>query len=379
MTQSNASNPQTRRRSNPKNDRLKRDYLIYLRNALGRSGQTADQVRHAIDRLEDYTTFKDFSTFNREQALGFKTALMETKSQRTGNPISIATVRSILYAVKEFIAWLSINRQMPRKFRAQDIDYLGLTVGDERRARVVTPKPYPTCEQHRQAVCAMPSSTEIELRDRAVMAALLLTGMRDDALVGLRISDVKLGANYIFQNPQHLRIKFRKSIDTFFFPVGDDVQKIFADWVSFLIDVKEFGPHDPVFPKTDVAPNDQQVFAATGLAREPWANAAPVRKIYRAAFARIGLEFTRPHAVRDTLTQLGYALKLNPEEMKSWSQNLGHDRVLTTLTSYGQVTRERQGELIAKLGNRQSPGHVEDMTMDQLYEALGKKLKTQSS
>lgn len=364
-----------RRRSNPKNDRLKRDYLIHLRDARGRSVQTADQVRHAIDRLEAYTGFKDFRTFNREQALGFKTHLMESKAQRTGNPISIATVRPILNAVKEFIAWLSINRHMPRGFRAHDIDYLSLTMGDERRARVVTPKPYPTCEQHRQAVFAMPSGTELELRDRAVMAALLLTGMRDDALVGLRISDVNFQTNYIFQNPRHIRTKFRKSIDTFFFPVGDDIRQILVDWVTFLVGVKEFGPSDPVFPKGLVVPNDQQVFAADGLSRKPWADAAQVRKIYSAAFARIGLEFTRPHAVRDTLTQYGFALKLHPEELKAWSQNTGHESVLTTLTSYGQVTRERQGELIAKLGNRQTAASVEEMTPTELMELATKKLK----
>ena len=40
----------------------------------------------------------------------------------------------------------------------------------------------------------------------------------------------------------------------------------------------------------------------------------------------------------------------SPEEFKAWSQNLGHDQVLTTFSSYGQVGYERQAELIRGLG-----------------------------
>jgi len=39
----------------------------------------------------------------------------------------------------------------------------------------------------------------------------------------------------------------------------------------------------------------------------------------------------------------------DPEEFKAWSQNLGHQSVLTTLYSYGDVPDYRQAELIKKL------------------------------
>jgi hypothetical protein len=38
------------------------------------------------------------------------------------------------------------------------------------------------------------------------------------------------------------------------------------------------------------------------------------------------------------------------EQFKAWSQNLGHDRVMTTLTSYGNVAPHRQAELIRSMG-----------------------------
>jgi hypothetical protein len=89
-------------RTNPKNDRVKREYLVDLKDARQRSAATVDQARHAIDRLEVYTGFKDFGSFNKEQALGFKRALIATKGRRSGKPISTATAYHVLQALKEF-------------------------------------------------------------------------------------------------------------------------------------------------------------------------------------------------------------------------------------------------------------------------------------
>src|SRR3954466_8422472 len=89
-------------RNNPKNDRAKRDYLIYLKEARQRSAATVEQARHAIDRLETYSGFQDFATFNKDQGLGFKRALLASKAQRTGKPISKATAHHALQSIKEF-------------------------------------------------------------------------------------------------------------------------------------------------------------------------------------------------------------------------------------------------------------------------------------
>jgi hypothetical protein len=146
------------------------------------------------------------------------------------------------------------------------------------------------------------------------------------------------------------RTKFSKPIETFFYPVGDDVAQIFKDWTQYLIKEKYFGPIDPVFPKTLVRPDDQCTFVIDGLSREHWADAGPVRAIFKAAYARVELPYFKPHSVRSTLTQHAYTLKLSPEQLKAWSQNMGHDSVLTTIASYGPISVERQQELISGLG-----------------------------
>jgi hypothetical protein len=81
-----------------------------------------------------------------------------------------------------------------------------------------------------------------------------------------------------------------------------------------------------------------------------WANAEPIRKVFRQAFAGAGLAYFNPHSFRDTLVQLGKKLCRTPEQFEAWSKNLGHEHMLTTFRSYGSIDPERQGELIKSLG-----------------------------
>jgi len=179
-------------RNNPRNDRVKRDYLVWLREAKQRSPATVDQVRHAIDRYETYIRFKGFETFNCDQAMGFKHFLLEADARRSGKPMSLSTVHHILQANKDFLAWLHNRPGFRRAISLHDIAYLNLSRGEERQASTSKPKAYPSVEEFRRAIMAMPEASDIDRRDRAVMALLLLTGMRDAALIGLKLRDVDM-------------------------------------------------------------------------------------------------------------------------------------------------------------------------------------------
>ena len=81
---------------------------------------------------------------------------------------------------------------------------------------------------------------------------------------------------------------------------------------------------------------------ASGLDRKHWSSAGPIRAIFKDAFAAAGLPYFNPHSFRNTLALLGGKVCKSPEEYKAWSQNLGHEHVLTTFSSYGAVGRERR-------------------------------------
>jgi hypothetical protein len=45
-------------------------------------------------------------------------------------------------------------------------------------------------------------------------------------------------------------------------PTSKDIRQVFVDWVAFLREQKGFGPEDPLFPKSKVAPGEDLEFRA---------------------------------------------------------------------------------------------------------------------
>jgi integrase len=106
---------------------------------------------------------------------------------------------------------------------------------------------------------------------------------------------------------------------------------------------------DPLFPSTEVRRSAGGGFQPFGLKRAHWSNADAARRIFKRAFEIVSLPRFNPHSFRKTLARFGQEICRTPEMMKAWSQNLGHTRMLTTFTSYGQIDENRQGEIIRDL------------------------------
>jgi hypothetical protein len=139
-----------------------------------------------------------------------------------------------------------------------------------------------------------------------------------------------------------------------------------VQWVDYLVTEKLWGPDDPLFSATQVAIGNMHQFEARGLARTHWKNGGPIRRIFREAFERAGIPYANPHSFRATLAGLGEKLCKTPEQFKAWSQNMGHEGVLTTFTSYGEVSRERQAHLIRSFND---PGE-QNITAPAVKEVL---------
>ena len=95
--------------------------------ARGKSEATLDAVRKALSRFEEYTGARDFKTFRREQAIGFKERLTETNGQRTGETLSLATLSVTLAALRRQCASgpdprLSYGNQWLKKPGAASLD-----------------------------------------------------------------------------------------------------------------------------------------------------------------------------------------------------------------------------------------------------------------
>ena len=175
---------------------------------------------------------------------------------------------------------------------------------------------------------------------------LCLTGIRVSALVSLRIRHVDLGEKSVTQNPREVATKFGKRIDTFFARGFPEAEAALRAWIAYLEDEALYGPDDPLFPATAIAPHANTGFVAEGFDRRPWKSTEPVRKIVNTAFQAARLDSFGPHAFRHMLARHAAKTCTSVAEIVATAQNLGHSDVLTTLRSYGQISRERQRALI---------------------------------
>jgi integrase len=217
----------------------------------------------------------------------------------------------------------------------------------------------------------MPAVTEIELRDRALIAFTILTGARDSAIASLKLKHIDLREDSVIQDAREVNTKFSKSFPTYFFPVGNEIRQILVEWVDYLRQTMLWGNDDPLFPATRVVVGENRQFKAVGLDRRHWAGASPIRKIFRNAFVLAALPYFNPHSFRNTLVHLGQQVCKTPEQFKAWSQNLGHEKPLTTFLSYGEVAPDRQAEIIRNLA---APHHMPS-DEDRFVEVLARKLK----
>lgn len=337
---------------NAANERMKRQYFGYLAEAQGYSEQSIDAVAKAISRFEAYTRYKDFKVFHIEQAKAFKRDLADQRGHRSDEPLSKATLYATVTALKRFFVWLAGQPGYKSRISYSDAEYFNLSAKETRIAKATRPARIPTLEQIRHVIHIMPASTEIERRDRALLAFTILTGARDGAIASFKLGHIDIAEGKIDHDAREVRTKFSKSFVTTFFPVGDDIRAVVADWVAYLRTETLWGLDDPLFPATKVAVGANLRFAAVGLDRKHWSSASPIRQIFKEAFAAAGLPYFNPHSFRKTLALLGGRICRTPEEYKAWSQNLGHDHVMTTFSSYGDVGSYRQAEIIRAFSER---------------------------
>lgn len=344
----------------PQNERVKRAYFEYLREAQRYSEASITVAASAISRFERWNRYRDFKKFRVEQAVAFKHWLAEQPGNRQNTKLSRSTLDSTLRALRAFFVWLASRPGYKRAISFRDGDYFNLSRKDMNAARNVRPKRIPTVDQIHRILARMPCSNLVEQRNRALVATAALTGARVDALRTVRMKHLDLAERCLTQDPNEMETKFSKLINTWFFPIGGDAIRIVEEWTDILQTQLHWAPDDALFPAPELEGCVEGGFRTVGLLRTPWKTTKPIREIFRNAFAAADVPYANPHTMRDMLCGLGLRLAKSPEEFKAWSQNLGHDGVLTTFTSYGELPPDRQAQLIRTM----TSGHSVDASQE---------------
>lgn len=329
----------------PENERIKRKYFSHLKEAKGLSDKTITEIKKSLSRFEEFTKFKDLKNFSPKQASEFKRWFATSKSKITGDNISKSSLLSAINHLKDFFIWLSTQKGY-RKITFPDVQYFNLSENDKRAAKAGKPRDFASLEQIKMVIEKMPTTNETEKRNKAILCFLILTGARVSALISLKLKHIDLEKGFVNQDPNDVNTKFKKRIATYLVNVDDEILACFVGWVKFLREEKLFSPNDPLFPAIENKYNGNGGFTKEQLSTNHLHSINNIDEIVKLAFANAGLKYHSPHTFRNTLTALASRFCTTPEEFKAYSQNLGHENVLTTFTSYGYVDEFRQGEIV---------------------------------
>lgn len=202
------------------NARIVYEFTKYLKEAKRLDDSTIDGVLKSINRFEEYTDYIDFKKFRAKHAIGFKKHLLDKKSVSTGERLSKATVLAATRHLKSFFNFLVTQKGYRAKISDSDIEYFNLSEKDTRIANDKRKRNVATLEQLMKVLEEMPCSTPIEMRNRTLIAFVILTGARDGAVASAKIKHLDLSEQSFYQDARDVNTKFSKTFVTHFFPVG---------------------------------------------------------------------------------------------------------------------------------------------------------------
>jgi integrase len=110
-----------------------------------------------------------------------------------------ATLHATLNQLKRFFKRLSREPGYKSCIQYSDAEYFNLSDKDTRIATARRHQKAPTMKQIKHVISTMPTETEIEKRNRALIAFTLLTGARDSAIASMKLKHVDLLSGCINQ------------------------------------------------------------------------------------------------------------------------------------------------------------------------------------
>ncbi|MGE4169850.1 MAG: hypothetical protein AB7F28_03935 [Candidatus Margulisiibacteriota bacterium] len=249
-----------------KNEKIKRRHLQWLKEAQGYSDKTIYEVEKSLWKFEAFSKEADYAAFNQKQAKEFKSWLSRQTHQ--GKALSLVSQYHYLRHVKSFFLWLSGQPGYKSRVSVFDVQLLSLDKQQSRIAKSIRPVKYPTVFYVKKLCASIEIKTEVDLRDRALIAFHFLSGMRVFAILSLPLKCFNPHTLEVFQSPKDgVKTKFSKQIMTTLFRFDETLLGYILEWQEMLRTTKLFDDTAPLFPRTKVTQCSEQNFVFLWLPR----------------------------------------------------------------------------------------------------------------
>src|SRR3990172_4136289 len=141
-------------RYNANNERIKRAYFEWQKEANQKSQSTIENMRKSITKYEVYTNYQDFKSFNKHKAVAFKKHFAKAKSVQSNEFLSKATMLSTIRNLKDFFKWLAYQKGY-KKIDIREIEYLNLSEKEIIIAQAKKRQKVPSLEQIKKVINLM--------------------------------------------------------------------------------------------------------------------------------------------------------------------------------------------------------------------------------
>ncbi len=363
------------KKNKAKNEQIKRKYFEWLKGAKGYSIKTIEVIERAIWIWEEFSKEDDYATFNQKSAQKFKKWLSQRKQKRGGISVSLTTQYNYFRYLSGFFLWLSGQSGYKSRVSVYDIQFLKLDKAQTRLAIAVKEQKYPSLDYVKRLCDSIEIKTEVDQRDRALIAFHFLSAMRVSAIFTLPLGCFDIEKLQVTQDPMAgVKTKFSKRIFTTLIKVDDELLKYILEWVAYLKKIKCFSDADPMFPKTKLEQKSKEDACFQGIEVEPefWKTEGPILSMFRARMSTAKLPYFSPHKFRHASIAEARKYCRTEEQRKALSQNVGHDNISTTFT-YGNMSPSQANQVISKMRFSQLDSRAEDLKSysdDELFEEL---------
>lgn len=353
----NMNNPHHQDKTPYRNEQAKRGFFEHLRGAKGFSESSVNDYADAIGQWQIFSDGEDFATFNKSKAGAYCEWLTRRATKTPDGKLKPATRYHYLRRVKEFFLWLAEQPEYSQKLVKADAGFLRISKKDMQIVLSGTTKELPTLEEVQKVIGSIEPTSEVGMRDRALISFALITGCRITAIISLKMKSFDKATHRIFQNPADgVRTKNSKTIITTFFPIGwDEPRRYFLEWYEYL-ESKGFAPDDPIFPATSSEISTKKAYSKDSISRSFWSVSSSARKIFEKRCENAGVKYYHPHAYRHLVVSLMSKMRLTEEEKRAISLTLGHENIGTTFGAYGYGSMgvERAVDIVRELRDFQN-------------------------
>lgn len=252
-------------------------YRIHLVEADEREKGTVEEHLRSLARISALMDHLPFESYGIEDVRKVKNALRGIREIEERDGLSYSTVEHTLNNGRKFFEWpgerpgVSMDPHLTR--------YFNLSHLERQIAADAVKGTGLTFDQAITLFKAMQSENPIEVRNRAIVALLIVTGIRINALVTLLGKNVNIDTRWINQDPRDVHTKNRKHIRTYCLDLGHGLFEAIQAWSNWR-QQNGFGDQDAFFlPDRHIQSNSAGLGykPASDEPAECWKSQEPVR------------------------------------------------------------------------------------------------------